>query len=84
MDKRTTKKLKTRIFHYADGSETCERFAVLEKGKRIGTVHKVTDGNLVWFDPFRGVNGPAGDGKYVMNGFVIARKKTMEDAVNAI
>lgn len=82
---RTTKPLKAREFKYADGRQMIYPHAVVEDGKRIGTVmHVVCDNGVQWYDPFRRADGKSGDGKVVTKDYMIQRQKTFAEALAVI
>lgn len=77
----TTRTLKIKEFKFADGSEKVERFAVLKNNVRIGTIHKVTCDNSVFFDSFKLTPGHCGDGKIISVNFLTQRKFNINAAL---
>jgi len=82
----TTKQLKTITTVFGDGKEIMERFAVLNNGVRIGTVHKFTGhSGPTYYDALRGTEGKRGDGLILKKDrYEIERFYDFDKAVQAI
>lgn len=82
---KTTRQLATIRHKCGDYTQVIERYAVIQNGQRVGTVHKyLGHSGPTFYDPLRGTAGPRSDGKNITAGGHIKRFYSIDEAVAAI